>query len=152
MPHLYRTDHTPYIRAAVTLDREAGCMARAIKVFAFATILIWSLLSLGVWALLSLGGDFVYGQLDWLLGGDPDVVPGAAAVFRFFQNIGLGLVFIVWAIGSLAIWILATIMRRLADSVTVLHVRETEWVGGYESERPMKDITPPRDVRGLPRN
>jgi hypothetical protein len=127
-------------------------MARAIKVFAFATILIWSLLSLGVWALLSLGGDLVHSQLDWLFGGDPDVVPAAAAIFRFMQNLGLGLVFVVWAMGSLAIWIVAAIMRRLAASVTVIQVREAEWVGGYENVRPMKDVTPPRNVRSLPRS
>jgi hypothetical protein len=127
-------------------------MTRAITVFMIAAILVWSLLSLGVWALLSLGGDFIHAQLDWLFGGDPDIVPTAAAVFRFFQNLGLGLVFIVWTIGTLAIWAVATILRRLAAGMTVIHVREAEWVGGYEGERPMKDVTPPREIRSLPRS
>ena len=125
-------------------------MARTIGFFTLAVILLWSLLSLGAWAVFSLGGDFVYRQFDWMFGGNPDVVPIAGAIFRFFQTIGIGLVFVVWAVGSLAVWLIGTLMRRLAESVTVAQVRETNWSYSYEEERPMKDITPPRDMRSLP--
>ena len=127
-------------------------MARTVRFFTFSVVLFWTLLSLGVWAVLSLGGDFIYNQLDWAFGGNPDLVPAAAAVFRFFQNLGLGLVFVVWAAGSLVIWIAGTILRRIAESVSVVHVREAGWAEPYEAERPMKDVTPPRPVRSLPRN
>jgi uncharacterized protein involved in cysteine biosynthesis len=127
-------------------------MARTIRIFTISIILLWSLLSLGVWAALSLGGDFMYSQLDWIFGGNPDVVPAAGSVFRFFQNLGLGLVFVVWALGSLTVWIAGTILRRLAESVSVVHVRDAGWVDAYEGERPMKDVTPPRATRSLPPN
>ena len=127
-------------------------MARTIRLFTFSVILFWSLLSLGAWAVFSLGGDFIYNQLDWMFGGNPDLVPAAAAVFRFFQNLGLGLVFFVWALGALVIWIAGTILRRLAESVSVVHVRDSGWADVYEGEPQMKDITPPRPVRSLPRN
>ena len=127
-------------------------MARTIRFFTLSLILLWTLLSLGAWAVFSLGGDFMYNQLDWLFGGSPDVVPVAGAIFRFFQNLGLGLVFVVWALGSLVVWITGTILRRLAESVSVIHVREAGWVDAHEGERPMKDVTPPRPVRSLPRD
>jgi hypothetical protein len=127
-------------------------MARTIRFFTFSVILLWTLLSLGAWAVFSLGGDIIYNQLDWVFGGNPDVVPAAGSVFRFFQNLGLGLVFVVWALGSLVLWIAGTILRRIAESMSVVHVREAGWVESYEGERPMKDVTPPRPVRSLPRN
>ncbi|HEX2114238.1 MAG TPA: hypothetical protein VHM01_07515 [Alphaproteobacteria bacterium] len=125
-------------------------MARTINVFAIAVLGLWTLLSLGAWAVFSLGGDFVYRQLDWIFVGDPDIVPVAAAMFRFFQNFGLGLVAIVWALGSLMIWIAATIMRRLARSLDSPYVREPHWVEAEFEERPMKDVTPPRSTGALP--
>jgi hypothetical protein len=125
-------------------------MARAIGFFTIAVILLWSLLSLGAWALLSFGGDLIYRQLDWMFGGDPNVVPAAAALFRFFQNLGLGLVLVVWALGTFFVWIVGTIMRRIAQSMTVIRIREAEWADVYEGERPMKDVTPPRPARSLP--
>lgn len=127
-------------------------MARAISSFAFVIILLWSLLSLGAWAVLSMGGDLIYRQLDWLFGGNPDIVPAAAAIFRFFQNLGLGLVVALWAIGALAIWVVAAVLRRLAQGMTVVRVREAEWAETFGDERPMKDITPPRATRNLPRS
>jgi len=127
-------------------------MARTIRFLTVTTILVWSLLSLGAWALFSLGGDFMYNQLDWIFGGNPDVVPVAGAIFRFFQNLGLGLVFVVWALGSLVVWVAGAILRRLAESVSVIHVREARWGDAYDSERPMKDVTPPRPMRSLPRD
>lgn len=126
-------------------------MTRAISSFAFVIILLWSLLSLGAWAMLSMGGDLIYRQLDWLFGGNPDIVPAAAAVFRFFQNLGLGLVVAIWAIGALAVWVVAAVLRRLAQGMTVVRMREAEWAESFEGERPMKDITPPRATRNLPR-
>jgi hypothetical protein len=127
-------------------------MAHTVRIFTLSIIAFWSLLSLGVWALLSLGGDFVYVQLDWMFGGSPDVVPAAASVFRFFQNLGLGLVVVVWAVGALFIWMVGTVMRRVLEGMTVIRVRETEWVDVHDSERPMKDVTPPREMRSLPRS
>jgi hypothetical protein len=125
-------------------------MARTINVFAIAVLGLWTLLSLGAWAVFSLGGDFVYRQLDWIFLGDPDVVPVAAATFRFFQNFGLGLVAAVWALGSLVIWIGATVMRRLARSLDVTYAREPHWAEAEFGERPMKDVTPPRSAGALP--
>lgn len=127
-------------------------MARTIRFFTFSVILFWSLLSLGAWALFSLGGDFMYNQLDWIFGGNPDLVPVVGAIFRFFQNFGLGLVFVIWAVGSLVVWLAGTILRRLAEGVSVVHVRDAGWADAYEGERPMKDVTPPRPARSLPRN
>jgi hypothetical protein len=124
-------------------------MARTIGYFTFGIILLWSLLSLGAWAVFSLGGDLVYRQFDWMFGGNPDVVPVAGAIFRFFQTLGIGLVFMVWALGSLAVWLVGTLMRRLVENMAVIQVRETVWSDSYE-ERPMKDVTPPRPSRSLP--
>jgi hypothetical protein len=127
-------------------------MGRTVGLFTLFVVAVWSLLSLGVWALLSLGGDFIYAQLDWMFGGSPDVVPAAASVFRFFQNLGLGLVFVIWAVGALFIWIVGTIVRRLVEGMTVVRVREMEWADVHDGERPMKDVTPPRSMRSLPRS
>jgi len=126
-------------------------MARTVGIFTLFVILIWSLLSLGAWAALSLGGDFIYRQIDWVFGGSPDLVPAAASVFRFLQNLGLGLVFAVWALGALFVWFVGTVMRRLVQGMTVIRVHETQWADIREGERPMKDVTPPRASRSLPR-
>jgi hypothetical protein len=124
-------------------------MARTVGYFTFGIILLWSLLSLGAWAVFSLGGDLVFRQFDWMFGGNPDVVPVAGAIFRFFQTLGIGLVFVVWALGSLAVWLVGTLMRRLVESMTVIQVRERAWSDTYE-QRPMKDVTPPHPSRILP--
>jgi hypothetical protein len=124
-------------------------MARTINVFAMAILVVWTLLSLGAWAVFSLGGDFVHNQLDWIFLGDPDAVPVAASVLRFFQNLGLGLVAVVWALGSLLVWITASLLRRLARSVDLVYVQEQRWTAA-EGERPMKDVTPPRSAGALP--
>jgi hypothetical protein len=125
-------------------------MARTIGFFTFFTILVWSLFSLGAWALLSFGGDLVYRQLDWMFGGNPDLVPAVGSLFRFFQNLGLGLVFVIWAIGALFVWILGTVMRRLVQGMAEIRVPERDWANVYEGDRPMKDVTPPRATRSLP--
>jgi hypothetical protein len=129
-------------------------MARTISVFTFIAIAFWSLLSLGAWAVFSLGGDLVHSQLDWIFFGDPDAVPVASSVFRFMQNLGLGLVAFIWAAGALLLWLTGFVLRRLVQSATVVTIRDPGWVDadradGYE--RPMKDVTPPRPMRALPR-
>jgi hypothetical protein len=125
-------------------------MARTINVFGIAVLGLWTLLSLGAWAVFSLGGDFVYRQLDWIFLGDPNVVPVAAGAFRFFQNFGLGLVALVWALGSLMIWLTVTIMRRFVRSLDMAYVREAHWPEAEFEQRPMKDVTPPRSSGALP--
>jgi hypothetical protein len=125
-------------------------MARTINVFAIPALGLWTLLSLGAWAVFSLGGDFVYRQLDWIFLGDPDVIPVAAATFQFFQNFGIGLVAIVWALGSAMIWLAASIMRRLVRSLDLTSAREAHWAEAGFEERPMKDVTPPRSAGALP--
>jgi hypothetical protein len=126
-------------------------MARTINVFFLVILGLWTLLSLGAWALFSLGGDFVHNQLDWIFMGDANVVPVAGAVFRFFQNFGLGLVIVVWALGSLLIWLSASILRRLARTAELAYVQqERRWAEAEFEERPMKDVTPPRSAGALP--
>lgn len=128
-------------------------MARTISVFTFIAIAVWSLLSLGAWAVFSLGGDLVHSQLDWIFLGDPDAVPVASSVFRFFQTIGLGLVVFIWGAGALVLWLTGFVMRRLVQSATVVTVRDPRWADAAADlhEPPMKDVTPPRAVRALPR-
>ena len=129
-------------------------MARTISVFTFVAIAVWSLLSLGAWAVFSLGGDLVHSQLDWIFFGDPDAVPVASNVFRFLQTIGLGLVVFIWGMGALLLWLTGFVLRRVVQSATVVTVRDPGWVDagpGDLHERPMKDVTPPRTMRALPR-
>jgi hypothetical protein len=130
-------------------------MARTIGFFTFIAIAFWSLLSLGAWAVFSLGGDLVHSQLDWIFFGDPDAVPVASSVFRFMQNVGLGLVVFIWGAGSLLLWLTGFVLRRLVQSATAVTVHEEVWADagyGHGNERPMKDVTPPRTVRALPRD
>lgn len=126
-------------------------MARTINIFTLIVIAIWTLLSLGAWAIFSLGGDFVHGQLDWMFRGDPEIVPVASGVFRFFQNLGLGLVLFIWALGTFMVWFAGMVMRKLVQSMTVVSTREYGWAEPDRDDRPMKDITPPRPSRALPR-
>jgi hypothetical protein len=130
-------------------------MARTINVFTFAAIAVWSLLSLGAWAVFSFGGDLVHAQLDWIFLGDPDAVPVASGIFRFLQTLGLGLIAFVWGAGALLLWLTGFVLRRLVRSATVVTVRAPEWTGAGPDdpygERPMKDVTPPKQMRALPR-
>jgi hypothetical protein len=128
-------------------------MGRLITFFTVVAIALWTLLSLGAWAVLSLGGDLVHSQLDWLFFGDPDAVPVASAVFRFFQNLGIGLVFAIWFGGAAIIWLCGFILKRIARGAVVQPV-DPGWayrVHGDEP-RPMKDVTPPRPTRALSRD
>ncbi len=126
-------------------------MVRIITVFTIAAIAVWSLLSLGVWAALSLGGDFVHSQLDSLFLGDPDAVPVASGIFRFFQTLGLGLVFAIWLGGTAVIGFIGFLLCRIARNVIVPPV-DPDWnyPGRTGEPRPMKDVTPPRPTRALP--
>lgn len=129
-------------------------MARTISVLTFVVIAVWSLLGLGAWAVLGLGGDFVHSQLDWMFFGDPDAVPVASGVFRFLQTIGLGLVAFIWGAGALLLWLTGFVLSRLVRSATIVTVRDPGWVDagpGDPHGRPMKDVTPPRTMRALPR-
>jgi hypothetical protein len=129
-------------------------MARTINLFTFTAIAVWSLLSLGAWAVFSLGGDLVHSQLDWIFFGDPEAVPLASGVFRFVQTVGLGLIVFIWGAGAALLWLTGFILRRLVQSATVVTVRDPVWVDagpGDGHERPMKDVTPPRTIRALPR-
>ena len=126
-------------------------MARTISVFFLMILGFWTLLSLGAWALFSVGGDFVHNQLDWMFMGDANVVPVAGAVFRFFQNFGLGVVVVVWALGALLLWLSASILRRLVRTAELVSVQqERRWAEAEFEERPMKDVTPPRSAGALP--
>lgn len=126
-------------------------MERIITVLTVAAIVIWSLLSLGAWAIFSLGGDLVHSQLDWIFFGNPDVVPVASAVFRFFQNLGIGLVIFVWGLGSLTLWFIGTVIRHLIRSVSFVPPSPPGWTDPDDFELPMKDVTP-RPARALPRD
>jgi hypothetical protein len=126
-------------------------MGRVITFIAILGIVLWSLLSLGAWAVLSLGGDLVHSQLDWLFFGDPDAVPVASGIFRFFQSLGIGLIVAVWLGGVAVIWFSGFILRRIVQSVAVAPVSPV-WddLERRDGARPMKDVTPPRPSRALP--
>lgn len=126
-------------------------MVRFITFLTIAAIALWTLLSLGVWTVLSLGGDLVHSHLDSLFRGDPDAVPIASGIFRFFQTLGLGLIFIIWLGGVAVIWLCGFVLRRIARAMIVAPV-DPDWPypGRTDELRPMKDVTPPRPTRALP--
>ena len=129
-------------------------MARTINAFTFVAIAVWSLLSLGAWAVFSLGGDFVHSQLDLIFFGDPDAVPVASSIFRFFQTLGLGFIAVIWGVGTLLLWPTGVVLRALMRSATMVRMPARGWnETAYDDPtvRPMKDVTPPRTVRALPR-
>lgn len=129
-------------------------MTHTINVFTFIAVAFWSLLSLGAWAVFSLGGDLVHSQLDWIFFGDPEAVPLASGVFRFVQNVGLGLIIFIWGAGAALLWLTGFVLRRLMQSAMTVTVREPVWVDAGSDdrhERPMKDVTPQRPIRALPR-
>jgi hypothetical protein len=129
-------------------------MTRTINVFTFIAVAFWSLLSLGAWAVFSLGGDLVHSQLDWIFFGDPEAVPLASGVFRFVQNVGLGLIIFIWGAGAALLWLTGFVLQRLMQSAMTVTVREPVWVDAGSDdrhERPMKDVTPQRPIRALPR-
>lgn len=140
----------------MTAAADEGGMTRTVNIFVIVAIALWSLFSLGVWALFSLGGDLIHSQLDWIFFGDPDVVPVVSSIFRFFQSVGLGLVIFIWAVGSAALWLCGSVLRRLLQGISAMAPRgEAVWFeAGYDDPlgRPMKDVTPQRPLRALPRD
>jgi hypothetical protein len=129
-------------------------MTRTISIFTFVAIAVWSLLSVGAWAVFSLGGDFVHSQLDSIFFGDPDAVPVASSIFRFFQTLGLGFIAVIWGVGTLLLWLTGVVLRALMRSATMVRMPAPGWndpASGDLVDRPMKDVTPPRTTRALPR-
>jgi hypothetical protein len=130
-------------------------MSRAIFVFTIIAVALWTLLSVGAWAAVSLGGDLIHGQIDWLFAGDPSIVPAASWLFRTLQGIGIGAIAVVWLLGTLALWAIGSLLRRVARGLEtgLSTIPEWEEARRRDEQPPMKDITPPRadPVRRLPR-
>lgn len=124
-------------------------MTRTINILTLLAIAIWTLLSLGVWAIVSVGGDLIHSQLDWLFGGDPNVVPAMSSLLRFLQGLGLGLLAVIWALGTASLWFAGFVVRRFAQAVTAAPEGSIRWSDFQRSEPPesmMKDVTPPREA------
>ncbi len=80
-------------------------------------------------------------------------MPAASGIFRFLQTLGLGLIVAVWLGGVAVIWFCGFVLRRIIRNVVVAPVdpdwNQPSWTG---EPRPMKDVTPPRPARALPRD
>lgn len=128
-------------------------MTRTINVLTFLAVATWTLLSLGVWAVVSVGGDLIHAQLDWIFGGDPNVVPAMSSLLRFLQGLGLGLLAVIWALGAAALWLTGFIVQRFAQAVALAPAVEPRW-GDFSHAgartRMMKDVTPPRETSPRP--
>lgn len=73
---------------------------------------IWSLLSWGAWALVGVTGDAVARHAD-VVPGSPELVEWISWLGGTGGSVGEWLVVVVWALGSLAIFALAAVIKRL---------------------------------------
>ena len=116
---------------------------RLVTGLAVLGFLTWSLLGLGAWGVVALGGDVLRFVAQGLFAADSEAAAIANAATHALQSLGSWLIISTWLFGSVAIFVGASLFRRL--STVEVHSVRFDW---QETRQPreMKDVTPPREA------
>jgi hypothetical protein len=131
--------------------------SRLVSAFALTGIAIWTLLGLGAWVIVGFGGDVLQAVIGKIFWSDPEMGRVVGGLGRILEGLGVGLVLFVWAFGAAIIWGGWALLRRLAQAHVVMAEARFDTDPRFEGDgtppgagwgqRPMKDVTPPRDTQ-----
>jgi hypothetical protein len=100
-------------------------MRRAVWLFAWAAVVVWSLVAWGAHGLLGMFGDVAVRNAD-VVTGDPETVEFLAWGLATLRDLGLVAVLLVWGFVSLLILAAAALFSRLVGQRSPVHER-TQW-------------------------
>jgi hypothetical protein len=129
---------------------------RLVSVMALTGFAVWTLLGLGAWVFVGFGGDVLQALIGKLFWSDPEMGRVVGGLGRVLEGLGVGLVLFIWAIGAAVIWAGWALLRRLVRAHVLMAEARFETDPRFDGDgfapgagwgqRPMKDVTPPRET------
>ncbi|MBL8835076.1 MAG: hypothetical protein JNL66_02480 [Alphaproteobacteria bacterium] len=122
----------------------APTLPRFVVGFFVLLIGFWSLLCLGLYAAVGFSSEMMRAVVSWF-----GAVPGLDWLVAVLAAAGGTIVFLAWFFGTAVLAFLAWMLHRAGSGTVYVYSTRTHAEGAYREgpswDRPMKDVTPPRD-------
>lgn len=107
-----------------------------------ALIALWSLFCLGLYAAVGFSSEMMRAVVSWF-----GALPGLDWLVAVLAAAGGTIVFLAWFFGTVVLAGLAWMAHRAGSGTVFVYsqTRHDAWREGPGWDRPMKDVTPPRD-------
>ena len=113
-------------------------MHRLVIGFFGVLVALWTLLCLGLFAAFGIGTGMMHVLAEVIFGANPEGAIG------LLNAAGGALAFLVWAVGTAMLGFVGWTMARASRNGVVIYSVGGARPGSW-GERPMKDVTPPRE-------